>query len=311
MAHTLALFFVAGGCAAVLAASGGTDHAGRRWVVAGAGLLAVAVGTALFRWGPRRTRVVLGGLVTVGCGLISLVVLVSPDSTTAVICGSISAFVGVIACFFADRRVAVAHVATAVGGTSAALLLRGDAPVVTAAALAVVVSTLAVVTRTLVVRASDAESDALTGLANRRGFDEALAEQVRRPGVLSAGLLDLDHFKRTNDTAGHEAGDRLLRRVADGWRRELPPGVLLARHGGDEFAVLMPGLPGPEALAVVRRLCALVPDVGVSAGVAERCAGDTAAQLMRRADLALYQVKADGRGAAAMHPVDVCDATVT
>ncbi|TFV51644.1 GGDEF domain-containing protein [Blastococcus sp. TF02A-35] len=302
MARTLALFFVAGGCTALLSASGGSDHPGRRWVVAGAGLLAVAVGAGLSRWGVTLSRLVLGGLVTVGCSLITLVVLVSPDSTTAVLCASISTFVGVIACFFADRRVAVAHVVTAVVSTSAALVLRGDTSLVTAGALAVVVVTLACVTRTLVLRASDAGSDALTGLANRRGFDEALEEHTwRSDAQLSAALLDLDHFKRINDTAGHEAGDALLRRVAGAWRRELPPGALLARHGGDEFALLMPGLSGTEALSAVRRLCSLVPDVSVSAGVAERRAGDTAAQLMRRADLALYRVKADGRGAAALH----------
>ncbi|RBY90160.1 hypothetical protein DQ244_11860 [Blastococcus sp. TBT05-19] len=305
MAHTLALFFVAGGAAAVLAAGGGADQPGRRWVVAGAGLLALTVGSALFRWGVALPRVVLGGLVTVGCALISLVVLVSPDPTTAVVCASISAFVGVMACFFADHRVAVGHVVTAVGGTSAALLLRGDAPAACAGALAVVVVTLAVVTRTLVLRASDAGSDALTGLANRRGFDEALDEHTRRSDVrLAAGLLDLDHFKQINDTDGHEAGDRLLRRVADCWRQALPTGAMLARHGGDEFALLMPGLSGPEALALVQHLCSLVPDVSVSAGVTERCSGDTAAQLMRRADLALYQVKAAGRGAAALHTAD-------
>lgn len=186
------------------------------------------------------------------------------------------------------------------------LLLRGDAPPTSAAALAVVVVTLAFVTRILVLRASDAGSDALTGLANRRGFDEALDEHIRRPeDRLSAGLLDLDHFKQLNDSAGHAAGDHLLRRVADTWRKELPPGALLARHGGDEFALLLPGRSGAEALAVVRRLCALVPDVSVSAGVSEQAVGDTAAQLMRRADLALYQVKADGRGAAALHTATV------
>ncbi|WP_147251711.1 GGDEF domain-containing protein [Blastococcus sp. TF02-8] len=302
MARTLALFFAAGGCAAVLAATGGSDHPTRRWIVAGAGLLALAVGAAVFRWGAGQPRAVLGGLVTLGCTLIATVVLVSPDSTTAVLCGSISAFVGVIACFFADRRIAVAHISTAVGGTTAALLVRGDASASSAAALAVVVVTLAVVTRTLVLRASDAGADSLTGLANRRGFDEALDEHTRRADVLlSAALLDLDHFKLMNDTAGHEAGDRLLRRVAGAWAAALPVGALLARHGGDEFALLAPGLSGPETLVVVEHLCALVPEVGVSAGVAERRAGDTAAQLMRRADLALYRVKSDGRGAAALH----------
>ena len=302
LAHTLALFFVAGGCAAMLAASGGTDHLGRRWAVAGAGVLAVTVGAAVYRWGSGTPRVVLGGLVTLGCALISLVTLLSPDPMTAAVCASIGAFVGVVACFFADRRVAVLHILTAVGGTSAALLLRGDAPAAVPAALAVVVITLAAVTRALVLRASDASADALTGLANRRGFDEALDEHTRRPDVgLSAALLDLDLFKQINDTAGHEAGDRLLRRVADSWRQALPPGAFLARHGGDEFALLVPGRSGADALAVVRDLCALVPDVSVSAGVAERLPGDTAAQLMRRADLALYQVKADGRGAVALH----------
>lgn len=248
----------------------------------------------------------LGALVTLGCALISAVTLISPDPVTAVVCASISAFVGVMACFFADARIALAHIATAVVGTTAALVLRGDTPVVSAAALAVVVLTLSAVTRTLALRASDADADALTGLANRRGFDEALDERVRRPGlVLSAGLLDLDHFKQINDSAGHEAGDRLLRRVSTAWRAALPEGAVLARHGGDEFALLLPGRSGSEALTVVRHLCSLVPDVGVSAGVAERRAGDTAAQLMRRADLALYRVKADGRGAAALSGVPV------
>ncbi|WP_308113114.1 MULTISPECIES: GGDEF domain-containing protein [unclassified Blastococcus] len=305
MARTLALFYVAGGSTAVLAAGGGSDHPGSRWLVAGIGLLAVVVGAGIFRWDVVPPRVVLGGLVTAGSCLIGTVVVLSPDAATAVICASISAFVGVIACFFADRRVAVAHVSTVVGVTTGALLLRGDASAVTAAALAVVVSTLACVTRALVLRASDAGSDSLTGLANRRAFDEALGEHTRRPDVaLSAALLDLDHFKQINDTDGHEAGDHLLRRVAGSWRPALPAGALLARHGGDEFALLLPGLDGTAALALVRHLCALVPEVGVSAGVAERCPGDTAAQLMRRADLALYRVKAGGRGAAALHSDD-------
>ena len=88
------------------------------------GLLALTVGTGLFRWRGAWSRAVLGGLVTVGSGLIGFIVLIGPDLATAVACASISAFVGVIACFFADRLVAVTHVATTVGITTAALLLR-------------------------------------------------------------------------------------------------------------------------------------------------------------------------------------------
>ena len=71
---------------------------------------------------------------------------------------------------------------------------------------------------------------------------------------------------------------------------------MLARHGGDEFALLLPGLPGPAALDLVEQLRARHPEIGMSCGVAEHQPGESAAQLMRRADLALYTAKAAGRG---------------
>ena len=90
----------------------------------------------------------------------------------------------------------------------------------------------------------------------------------------------------------------MLCRVADAWRRELPAGALLARHGGDEFSLVLPGTAGDAALALVRQVCARHPDIPLSCGVAAHGPGETASQLMRRADRALYEAKACGRGRA-------------
>ncbi|MRB12812.1 diguanylate cyclase, partial [Bacillus thuringiensis] len=86
---------------------------------------------------------------------------------------------------------------------------------------------------------------------------------------LSAVLIDVDHFKAVNDTHGHEAGDRVLCRVAELWNGRLPAGAVLARHGGDEFSVLLPDTSGADALVLVRRVCALDASVSLSCGVAE------------------------------------------
>ncbi len=176
------------------------------------------------------------------------------------------------------------------------LLLRGDVPVWTVLALDCVLVALAVVTRRLAARASGADLDPLTGLPNRRSFDDQLQQLVRGDRVVSVALLDLDHFKEINDTAGHEAGDRVLLRVAEEPHRVLPHGAVLARQGGDEFALLLPGLTGPEAVVVVWRVCDVLAGIGLSCGVAQYEPGESAAQLVRRADGALYAAKAAGRG---------------
>lgn len=95
-----------------------------------------------------------------------------------------------------------------------------------------------------------ARSDPLTGLANRRGWDEQLARELaraRRSGeALSVALLDLDDFKALNDAHGHQAGDRLLLEAAAAWYGQLRDVDILCRWGGDEFAVLLPACPEPR-----------------------------------------------------------------
>ncbi len=300
MTRTLSLFYGLGGACGLVAIPGSEPDWPRRWAVVVLALTALASGAALARWGARAPRRFFHAPVAAATGFVAVAVVVVPDEVTAVVSAALITFVGVDAFFFFALRAALAQLGLAVGVVTAALLVRGDVAPTTALALDVLVVAIAVITRRLVAEASRASIDGLTRLYNRRGFDEALAELVRPGVVLSAALLDLDHFKQINDTGGHAAGDEVLRRVAGVWRRALPAGAVLARHGGDEFALLLPSWTGTAALGLVDRLRTLHPEVGMSCGVAQYRDRDTAAQLMRRTDQALYTAKAAGRGRAAL-----------
>ncbi len=139
-----------------------------------------------------------------------------------------------------------------------------------------------------------AETDSLTGLPNRRAFEQALDSAIarRRAGGFTIALLDLDGFKQLNDTAGHEAGDDLLRDAAVAWQEVVRRGDLLARLGGDEFVVVLPGSSPARAHEVTRRLVEVTPPgVTTSVGVAVWHPGESARDTVRRADQALYRAK--------------------
>ena len=141
-------------------------------------------------------------------------------------------------------------------------------------------------------------TDALTGAGNRRAWDQWLELAVRggRDEPFAIGVLDLDHFKAFNDEHGHGAGDTLLIACADAWQAELRPGDQLARIGGEEFAVLLPGTTDEGALAVVRRLAGATPGGQTcSGGIAEWNGVEAPSALLRRADGALYAAKRAGR----------------
>jgi diguanylate cyclase (GGDEF)-like protein len=145
-----------------------------------------------------------------------------------------------------------------------------------------------------------ARTDELTGLPNRRAWQEHLPREVMRAmrsgEPLCAVMMDLDHFKRYNDRLGHQAGDRLLKQVAGAWSSELRPMDILARYGGEEFALALPGADVDEALAVVERLRAHTPEnQPFSAGVASWDGLESARELVGRSDAALYEAKRTGR----------------
>jgi diguanylate cyclase (GGDEF)-like protein len=143
-------------------------------------------------------------------------------------------------------------------------------------------------------------TDDLTGLPNRRAWDELLAHELaaaRRHGEpLAVAMLDLDFFKRYNDEKGHLAGDRLLSGAAHAWLPHLRATDVLARWGGEEFALLLPGCDAAEAASLVERLRGTLPDaVTFSAGVSTSDGTTAPRTLIDEADQALYQAKANGR----------------
>lgn len=145
-----------------------------------------------------------------------------------------------------------------------------------------------------------ARTDDLTGLANRRAWDEHLSRELARAGreaaPLSVAVLDLDHFKEYNDRFGHQAGDRLLKELAAGWRGLVRDTDILARYGGEEFAIALPGADVHHAAAMLERLRAATPGgEKVSAGVVTWDGSESELELISRADEALYAAKRGGR----------------
>jgi diguanylate cyclase (GGDEF)-like protein len=145
-----------------------------------------------------------------------------------------------------------------------------------------------------------ARTDALTGLPNRRAWDEALDRELamadRTATAVCIALLDLDHFKEFNDLNGHPAGDNHLKDAAMLWRVRLRSADLIARYGGEEFAVLLTATDGHQAQQVIESLRACVPSgETVSAGIAQWDGIESGAELLVRADRALYQAKRNGR----------------
>lgn len=154
-------------------------------------------------------------------------------------------------------------------------------------------------------------TDALTGLANRRSLEATLGNEMRRAiryhHPLSLLLLDLDHFKRVNDTYGHPVGDHVLRTVATILKTSLRETDTVARMGGEEFAVILPETRCEDAVRVAERLRSAVEAHGcltptgtlpltISIGVAVRQEGEsTLESFVARADAALYEAKRRGR----------------
>ena len=185
--------------------------------------------------------------------------------------------------------------------------------------------------RRIEVHMTEARTDALAGVANRRALDEELTRRYaawQRQGIpLSFMILDVDHFKRFNDTYGHQAGDEVLRGIGRVLAASVRDMDFVARYGGEEFAFVLPGTRLDDAKSAAERIRTAIAgakhmfadqelSVTMSVGLAELCAGDTLASLLKSADTALYAAKSNGRNRSYYYekgeclPVDTAEVAV-
>lgn len=150
-------------------------------------------------------------------------------------------------------------------------------------------------------------TDKLTGIANRRLFQEKLEEQIKlyqkEEKSFSLLIIDIDHFKKVNDTYGHQIGDVVLEKLAKLLKKQVRPGDIVARFGGEEFTIILPHTDGEEAMLIAKKLNLSVEEdewkdvdgLTVSVGVATFTSEDNEASIVKNADQALYYSKENGR----------------
>jgi len=277
-------------------------------------LVSIAATAVLVLFGPRLPRLGLAALGPIGVATIAYALSATPGAGD----GAVLYMWPVLwTTFFFGRRGAISIVACV--GVAHAITLA-SLPAASSypgrwVDVMISVSVVSVVILTLVHRndllltqlADEARTDALTGLLNRRGFDEhaslELAHSRREGRSLAAIAFDIDYFKRINDEFGHEIGDRVLARIGTLLAAQSRDIDVTARFGGDEFVVLLPGSTSSDAEAFAQRVRSALaadrsgelPTVRVSAGIVAAVAPHDVEAILQGADTALYNAKRAGR----------------
>ncbi|HVA05961.1 MAG TPA: GGDEF domain-containing protein [Acidimicrobiales bacterium] len=298
-----AVIFWAGGAIAVLSVLPLSNWPRESFLalVVIAGLCTISCGIRVIAGGrlPRWTIHVDAGLATVVGGVMSAV-----GVTDNVNFAILFIWVAFFAALYFQPIGVLAHLA-GIGIVYALVLTLGPTVPNPGAAWLSIVGTVSMAALVMVavvsLLRSSAYLDPLTGIANRRHWDERLEaelERSRRTGqALSVAIIDIDGFKAINDRDGHQAGDRVLEELADVWTvATRGGGDFLARLGGDEFGLLAPGSDATGIHSLSQRLVDVLPSgLAVSIGVATWDRSEGASQLVRRADQSMYRSKARHR----------------
>jgi diguanylate cyclase (GGDEF)-like protein len=253
---------------------------------------AAAFPVALLLWfrGDRIRRPMLHVALAAGVTVVTAAIVVSRNSATATVAPIFYVWTIVIVATFFGIRATAGHAAFLAGSYGFALWAAGVPEfagqwVFVAGALA---ATGVIVGEVVTRHRRLADTDALTGLLNRRGFDadlqRLLALSRRKQLPIAVIVIDLVGFKSVNDDFGHAAGDAVLSSTARAWRAELREVDAIARWGGDEFVVAAPECDAEAARGLVRRLISATPLVRFAYGIAEWDGEERARDLISRAD---------------------------
>ena len=270
----------------------------------------------LIRWPTARQS---GVCATAGVLTISLWGPAQPTATVAILACTATAVTGGYIAFFHNTKLLAFNALLAVMMTiPAAIRLAREAGIAAAIVAFWLIVFLNVsvplsirgMSRAMCAYAEKSDADPLTGLLNRRGFMDAIARRLARPSPtethLAVMMVDLDNFKRINDTHGHSAGDDVLSAVADLLRECFPPHAAISRAGGEEFLIALTSAAPGAAAPLARRLCtgiaALPHQLTASVGTAIcelHCLRvpepmHAVQQLIAMADMAMYMAKDRG-----------------
>ncbi len=298
----LAFIYLLGGTAALLfAVVPGTDESLRTYdVLAGLGMVVTA--SVLVLLGPRsRGGLALGVGIAFGSIICCLGAILVQTPQGQMLIGVGLVMLGAFAATYRPPERLVLHLCLMVGGFALAQAInpRFNTSIDLLVLGGVVVGVSLMVSRQANRLRSQALHDSLTGAFNRRGLDlmaAPVSTAVRRSGgLITVGLLDLDDFKGFNDRHGHLAGDEELTCVARCWAAEMRSGDVLARFGGDEFAVVLPGSTPEQAADLVARVRARCR-ARWSIGLTTWDAGEDLYAALARADHSLFEAKRSGDG---------------
>jgi diguanylate cyclase (GGDEF)-like protein len=310
MVYAAAVLYAAGVC---IDLSEYLIPAGPRFSVV-PGIVCLALVPLVLAVGPRLPRWALAPLGPIGVGVIAYAVATIPGAGD----GAVLYMWPVLWTVFFFGLPGAISIVACIGVAHGLVLVSLGAPsgyvnrwIVVVASASVVAAFVDVLTRRNdelhALLAGEARTDQLTGLLNRRGFEERASVELahaRREGhEIAVASFDIDYFKRINDEWGHETGDRALVRLGSVLTSQSRDVDVVARIGGEEFVALLPGTNSADAdifTQRIRRALAAadtsgLPTVRVSAGVASAIAPENVEPLLHRADSALYAAKRDGR----------------